>query len=86
MPTENRLTLTLSDSLQRLLPKSVFPLRHLLSFLNRTIFEPKISPVSVIGPVIFFPHTSETMLDASKTGRAIITIFSAHDGEQAKWI
>jgi serine O-acetyltransferase len=49
-------------------------LAHLLSFLNQIIFGIEISPKCIIGPGIFFPHTSGTVIGASKIGRSV-TIF-----------
>ena len=49
-------------------------LGHLLSYLNQIIFGIEISPRCVIGPGIFFPHTSGTVIGASKIGRDV-TIF-----------
>jgi serine O-acetyltransferase len=52
-----------------------FPgLSHLLSYLNQIIFGIEISPRCMIGPGIFFPHTSGTVIGASKIGRNV-TIF-----------
>jgi serine O-acetyltransferase len=47
---------------------------HLLSYLNQIIFGIEISPKCAIGPGIFFPHTSGTVIGASKIGRNV-TIF-----------
>src|SRR3984885_1968581 len=47
---------------------------HLLSYLNQIIFGIEISPKCAIGPGIFFPHTSGTVIGASKIGRDV-TIF-----------
>jgi serine O-acetyltransferase len=47
---------------------------YLLSYLNQIIFGIEISPKCVIGPGIFFPHTSGTVIGASKVGRNV-TIF-----------
>jgi len=47
---------------------------HLLSYLNLVLFGIEISPRCVIGPGIFFPHTSGTVIGASKIGRNV-TIF-----------
>ena len=47
---------------------------HLLSYLNQVIFGIEISPRCAIGPGIFFPHTSGTVIGASKIGRDV-TIF-----------
>src|ERR1700677_4149801 len=44
-------------------------LSHLLSYLNLIVFGIEISPKCVIGPGIFFPHTSGTVIGASKIGR-----------------
>jgi serine O-acetyltransferase len=49
-------------------------LGHLLSYLNQIIFGIEISPRCMIGPGIFFPHTSGTVIGASKIGRGV-TIF-----------
>src|ERR1700679_333912 len=49
-------------------------LAHLLSYLNQIIFGLEISPKCAIGPGIFFPHTSGTVIGASKIGRNV-TIF-----------
>ena len=49
-------------------------LAHLLSYLNQIIFGIEISPRCIIGPGIFFPHTSGTVIGASKIGRSV-TIF-----------
>jgi len=49
-------------------------LAHLLSYLNQIVFGIEISPRCVIGPGIFFPHTSGTVVGASKIGRDV-TIF-----------
>src|ERR1700689_2185451 len=49
-------------------------LAHLLSYLNQIIFGIEISPRCIIGPGIFFPHTSGTVIGASKIGRNV-TIF-----------
>ena len=49
-------------------------LPHLLSYLNQIIFGIEISPRCAIGPGIFFPHTSGTVIGASKIGRDV-TIF-----------
>jgi len=49
-------------------------LAHLLSYLNQILFGIEISPRCVIGPGIFFPHTSGTVIGASKIGRDV-TIF-----------
>ena len=47
-------------------------LSHLLSYLNQIIFGIEISPKCAIGPGIFFPHTSGTVIGASKIGRNVI--------------
>ena len=47
---------------------------HLLSYLNQIMFGIEISPRCAIGPGIFFPHTSGTVIGASKIGRDV-TIF-----------
>ncbi len=47
---------------------------HLLSYLNLVLFGIEISPRCAIGPGIFFPHTSGTVIGASKIGRNV-TIF-----------
>src|SRR3984957_21248930 len=44
-------------------------LAHILSYLNQIIFGIEISPRCIIGPGIFFPHTSGTVIGASKIGR-----------------
>jgi serine O-acetyltransferase len=44
-------------------------LAHLLSYANQIIFGIEISPRCAIGPGIFFPHTSGTVIGASKIGR-----------------
>ena len=44
-------------------------LAHLLSYMNQVIFGIEISPRCTIGPGIFFPHTSGTVIGASKIGR-----------------
>jgi serine O-acetyltransferase len=44
-------------------------LPHLLSYLNLITFGIEISPKCAIGPGIFFPHTSGTVIGASKIGR-----------------
>ena len=49
-------------------------LSHLLSYLNQIIFGIEISPKCAIGPGIFFPHTSGTVIGASQIGRNV-TIF-----------
>ncbi len=49
-------------------------LAHLLSYLNQVIFGIEISSKCAIGPGIFFPHTSGTVVGASKIGRNV-TIF-----------
>jgi serine O-acetyltransferase len=49
-------------------------LSYLLSYLNQIIFGIEISPKCTIGPGIFFPHTSGTVIGASKIGRNV-TIF-----------
>src|ERR1700678_1358232 len=49
-------------------------LAHLLSYLNQIIFGIEISPRCIIGPGIFFPHTSGTVIGASKIGSSV-TIF-----------
>jgi len=45
---------------------------HLLSYLNQIIFGIEISPKCAIGPGIFFPHTSGTVIGASKIGKNVI--------------
>jgi serine O-acetyltransferase len=47
---------------------------HSLSYLNQILFGIEISPRCAIGPGIFFPHTSGTVIGASKIGRDV-TIF-----------
>jgi len=47
---------------------------HLLSYLNQVLFGIEISPRCAIGPGIFFPHTSGTVVGASKIG-SNVTIF-----------
>jgi serine O-acetyltransferase len=47
-------------------------LSHLLSYLNQIIFGIEISPKCAIGPGIFFPHTSGTVIGASKIGSNVI--------------
>jgi serine O-acetyltransferase len=42
---------------------------HLLSYWNQVVFGIEISPRCEIGPGIFFPHTSGTVIGASKIGR-----------------
>ena len=42
---------------------------HLLSYLNQVLFGIEISPRCDIGPGIFFPHTSGTVVGASSIGR-----------------
>jgi serine O-acetyltransferase len=49
-------------------------LPHLLSYLNQILFGIEISPRCDIGPGIFFPHTSGTVIGASKIG-SNVTIF-----------
>ena len=49
-------------------------LPHLLSYLNQILFGIEISSKCAIGPGIFFPHTSGTVVGASKIGRNV-TIF-----------
>jgi serine O-acetyltransferase len=49
-------------------------LAHILSYLNQILFGIEISPRCAIGPGIFFPHTSGTVIGASKIGRDV-TIF-----------
>jgi serine O-acetyltransferase len=49
-------------------------LAHLLSYLNLILFGIEISPKCSIGPGIFFPHTSGTVIGASKIGKNV-TIF-----------
>jgi serine O-acetyltransferase len=49
-------------------------LANLLSYLNQIIFGIEISPKCAIGPGIFFPHTSGTVIGASKIGKNV-TIF-----------
>jgi serine O-acetyltransferase len=44
-------------------------LAHLLSYSNQVLFGIEISPKCDIGPGIFFPHTSGTVIGASKIGR-----------------
>ena len=44
-------------------------LAHLLSYMNQVAFGIEISPRCAIGPGIFFPHTSGTVIGASKIGR-----------------
>jgi serine O-acetyltransferase len=44
-------------------------LANFLSYLNQVIFGIEISPRCAIGPGIFFPHTSGTVIGASKIGR-----------------
>jgi serine O-acetyltransferase len=44
-------------------------LPHLLSYWNQVVFGIEISPRCEIGPGIFFPHTSGTVIGASKIGR-----------------
>jgi serine O-acetyltransferase len=41
---------------------------NLLSYLNQVLFGLEISPKCVIGPGIFFPHTSGTVIGASEIG------------------
>lgn len=50
------------------------PLAHLLSYANQVLFGIEISPRCEIGPGIFFPHTSGTVIGASKIGKGA-TIF-----------
>jgi serine O-acetyltransferase len=50
------------------------PLAHLLSYLNQILFGIEISPRCAIGPGIFFPHTSGTVIGASKIGKGV-TVF-----------
>ena len=45
---------------------------HLLSYLNQIIFGIEISPKCAIGPGIFFPHTSGTVIGASKIGSNVV--------------
>jgi serine O-acetyltransferase len=49
-------------------------LANLLSYLNQILFGIEISPRCAIGPGIFFPHTSGTVIGASKIGRDV-TVF-----------
>jgi serine O-acetyltransferase len=49
-------------------------LAYLLSYLNQILFGIEISPRCAIGPGIFFPHTSGTVVGASKIGTGV-TIF-----------
>jgi len=42
---------------------------QMLSYLNQIFFGIEISPRCDIGPGIFFPHTSGTVIGASKIGR-----------------
>jgi serine O-acetyltransferase len=48
------------------------PLAHVLSYLNQIMFGIEISPRCAIGPGIFFPHTSGTVIGASKIGKGAI--------------
>jgi serine O-acetyltransferase len=50
------------------------PLANLLAYLNQIVFGIEISPRCAIGPGIFFPHTSGTVIGASKIGKDV-TIF-----------
>ena len=50
------------------------PVANLLSYLNQILFGLEISAKCDIGPGIFFPHTSGTVIGASKIGCGV-TIF-----------
>jgi serine O-acetyltransferase len=54
--------------------KRIPALAHLLSYLNQILFGIEISPRCAIGPGIFFPHTSGTVIGASKIGKGV-TVF-----------
>jgi serine O-acetyltransferase len=69
LPHPRFLPIVLCRSSRSALLSKLPALAHLLSYLNQVIFGIEISPRCPIGPGIFFPHTSGTVIGASKIGR-----------------
>src|SRR6202044_3862405 len=69
LPHPRFLPIVLCRSSRAALLNGIPALAHLLSYLNQVLFGIEISPRCVIGPGIFFPHTSGTVIGASKIGR-----------------
>ena len=61
-------------------------LPHLLSYLNQILFGIEISLRCPIGPGIFFPHTSGTVIGASKIGCGVTIFQGVHAGEHGRSI
>ncbi len=74
LPHPRFLPIVLYRSSRAALLNGLPAMAHLLSYLNQIIFGIEISPRCEIGPGIFFPHTSGTVIGASKIGRDV-TIF-----------
>jgi serine O-acetyltransferase len=74
LPHPRFLPIVLCRCSRSALMNGVPALAHVLSYLNQIIFGLEISPKCAIGPGIFFPHTSGTVIGASKIGRDV-TIF-----------
>ncbi len=74
LPHPRFLPIVLYRSSRSALLSGLPAMAHLLSYLNQIIFGIEISPRCEIGPGIFFPHTSGTVIGASKIGRDV-TIF-----------
>ena len=74
VPHPRFLPIVLCRSSRSALLNGLPALAHLLSYLNQIIFGIEISPRCVIGPGIFFPHTSGTVIGASKIGKDV-TVF-----------
>jgi serine O-acetyltransferase len=74
LPHPRFLPIVLCRSSRSALLNGLPAIAHLLSYLNQILFGIEISPRCAIGPGIFFPHTSGTVIGASKIGRDV-TIF-----------
>jgi serine O-acetyltransferase len=74
LPHPRFLPVVLCRSSRSALLNGLPALAHLLSYMNQIVFGIEISPRCAIGPGIFFPHTSGTVIGASKIGRDV-TIF-----------
>jgi len=74
LPHPRFLPIVLCRSSRSALLNGLPAIAHVLSYLNQILFGIEISPRCAIGPGIFFPHTSGTVIGASKIGRNV-TIF-----------
>src|ERR1700677_3303380 len=68
LPHPRFLPIVLCRSSRSALLNGLPAIAHVLSYMNQIMFGIEISPRCAIGPGIFFPHTSATVIGSSKIG------------------